>query len=103
MTTKTKQYDDLNNEGYDGYNPMRAARKANERNDVTRLDALERNADAAFADEWTAETTAARRAEWNTYSKTNFTGSVTHQQIAQAEKELGYTMADLKRAVHLNQ
>jgi len=56
-----------------------------------------------FAAEWTPEVTTARRAEWNAAIKagrvTGRNGKVDQHKLNALQAELGWTLADLKRAV----
>jgi len=64
------------------------------------LDAIESDEQAEFLAEWTPEVTKARRAEWNAKVKA---GQIKDgRDIIDAERELGYRMSDIKRAVKAN-
>lgn len=64
------------------------------------LDAMKAEDEAAFAAEWTPETTTTRRQLWNTWAKaqTKMNGYI----VAQKEKEFGFSLDSLKKAVALN-
>lgn len=85
---KMQDWNSLQNEGAsDGFNPHEDAY----------ADAAEKLADAIFKDEWTLETTKARRQEWNDAVKA---GKIkTHKDIADFEKLAGWKTSVLKSAV----
>lgn len=138
LENAAREYDAINNEGAEGYNPYRAeldrrdleARKAAPRSkyslqrelmtisgprakelgiyDETRIAALEAaiaqidaEADAVFAAEWTRDVTTTRRAAWNTFVRSgNLNGFA---DLARTERQQGWRLDDLKRAVKLHQ
>lgn len=64
------------------------------------LDTMKAEDESAFAAEWTLKTTKNRRELWNAWAKlqTKMTGYI----VAQKEKELGFSLDSLKKAVALN-
>jgi len=62
--------------------------------------------DAAFAAEWTAEVTAARRAAWNALVRsgalTGRDGTVSARRLSDQERAQGWTVDDLKAAVQMH-
>ena len=64
-----------------------------------RIAALDAATEQSFWAEWTREITASRRAAWNTFAAG--LKSVTHPlvRVAAQEREQGWTMANLKRAI----
>lgn len=81
--------------------PRRAAEVQALRAELAALIAAE---DAAFAAVWTPEVTAARRAEWNARVMAGEFGTRTidYRAAASAERAQGWTNADLRRAIALN-
>jgi len=55
-----------------------------------------------FAKNWTPEITKTRRTEWNTWIKSTFSGRIDMSIVSTQEKKQGWTMADLKKAIELN-
>jgi len=131
-----RQYDNLNNEGADGYNPIRQNRLAREtaetRANVTDEDRryrlltimaatstndpmyvelndqlavvearIKATHDVKMRAEWTIETTKSRRQTWNAWA-CGLNGNISGKVIANKERELGWTMADLKEAVKMH-
>lgn len=89
LKTERDNWNTLQNEGAtDGYNPY----------DDKLADILTQIAKAKTEEEWTKETTEARRAEWNAIMKQR-TEKMTHHDIKAIEKQVGYTMTALKNAV----
>jgi len=68
-----------------------------------KIDQLEKEIEAEFCEEWTKEVTASRRIEWNNFinNKKETNNTVSFPALAKKEKELGWTMADLKKAVKI--
>jgi len=92
------RYNAIHNEGAtDGYNPY-------EDEMGRRLDARLEAVEATFEIIWTADVTAARRVEWNAFASTLIATDAkgAWAKIAAKQDELGWTVADLKRAVALN-
>jgi len=133
-----KQYDDIVNEGGEGYNPIRAERERKEHDainsmprtrddimtDIERLDNsiaresgtydaqrvavlkqeladFDSTAELEFCAEWTADVTAARRAEWNEWVKrtSNGTGRIDSPVLMRKQGQQGWTIDQLKKAV----
>ena len=97
-----RRYNRSHNEGRgasvgEGYNPYTDALDA-------RYEALHEATEATFETIWTADVTAARRIEWNTFAVKLDKGDpkAAWAQISAKETELGWTVADLKRAVALH-
>lgn len=98
-----RRYNRSHNEGGEGYNPYTDALDA-------RYEALHEATEVTFEAIWTADVTAARRIEWNYFAVKLDTAKVFHKgdpkavwaQISAKEIELGWTVADLKRAVALH-
>lgn len=95
-------YDKLQNEGGDGYTSYEQRHGEHQMTGGWTKEkwaafVAERDAkDAAFAATWTAEVTAERRAAWNALAvKPGFNPRV-------AEKQLNFTMAELKKAVAMH-
>ena len=65
------------------------------------LAAVRATKSAAFAAEWTAEATAARRADWNAWVRT-LGRKVTANQVAARVAAQGWNTADLKKAVAMH-
>ncbi len=93
-------YNDLHNEGGQGYDPSNTAAKRLERDlaeirMVNRVvaDYASRLIAAGFVD---ATTTQARREQWNAMVKA---GEITIKTRAAAERKLGWTMSDLTGAI----
>jgi len=64
------------------------------------LKALENRADDDFATEWPIEVTKTRRAEWNVYVNSELkNASNVSIAVYEAEKNQGWTVAQLKKAV----
>ena len=85
---EAKKYDRLVNEGGDGYKSHE--QYLNEYSTVLfELSKLE------FAAEWTPETTTVRRQAWNK-------SGATPSNMRAIQEKLGFTFADLKKAIALN-
>jgi len=134
-----KKYDNLFNEGGEGYNPYRTEREQKEneikrprtRDDILRelqsldcslaresgtynpekikqlqdeLSELEHQQNEKFLLEWTAEVTQARRENWNEMVRSGKfgNGKVDWNILRTQEKNQGWTMEDMKKAVTLN-
>ena len=135
---KEREYDRINNEGGEGYNPHRAARQEREyerereaelawsktregrREAIYRLlgaldrdidraeiaalraerDQIEADETAEFASAWPRELTIQRRAEWN--ARVQGGAISTARQLMDAEREQGWTISDLKKAIKIN-
>lgn len=99
---KWKQYNAIQNEGGEGFNPHSEALCQAEHADYAQqLAAVETrmaHAQAIEDAEWTAEVTTARRAAWNTWA-TAQRGPVTPKAVMAQEKKQGWTMATLKRQI----
>lgn len=130
-------YDNINNEGGDGYNPIREARERAEieaiqnapRTRIDILDDIERydssialesgtydearvaalqqeladfdaKEEAEFKTVWTADVTAARRAEWNEWVKSQG-AKVDARALVLRQHNQGWTIDQLKKAVAL--
>ncbi len=130
-TKQELTYDAIHNEGGEGYNPYRDTlpeteplrprvledvyheleridRHSSHPATVTRLaslkaecEELEAERAATFAAEWTPELTAARRAEWNAKVRSGQVVS-TPKSVVAAEREQGWTVTDLEKAIVLN-
>jgi len=125
--SKASEWDRINNEGGEGFNPYRhtndefepqprtietvrrewlaispydeAPAMVAKRNALrAELDAMEAEADAAFDAEWTVEVTVARRAEWNEWVMSH-NGSPTPHQVEDQCRVQGFGLDDLRRAV----
>ena len=83
MTSYTRHSNAINEGGY-GYNPYEAE--------------MLRSAEASWEAEWTLETTVARRAQWNDFAR-SLAGKVAMADVAAAEKRLGFTVENLRRAI----
>lgn len=95
IKAEDKKYNSLVNEGGYGYQRDSVPSKLWEE-----LYAAEA---AEFAAEWTPEVTAERRAEWNVSVKRDAKGgTIRSAQVRAIEAKVGFTMADLKKAVALN-
>ncbi len=75
---------------------------------IRKLEAeVKEESDLKFAAEWTAETTTARRQEWNDFirslmdSKGQISGK-DQPKIWRREADQGWVLADLKKAIQLN-
>lgn len=100
LAKEARKYDRINNDGGEGYNPYWDALK-------DRLALEAREADAAFAAEWTPEVTATRRAEWNARVQSGEFGVIGSgrtdlRAVAAQEQAQGWTMEQLKRAIALH-
>jgi hypothetical protein len=132
-----RQYDLINNEGSEGYNPIRARREQAEFDAAHaapvclgdlehRLDILTNTTDPAtiaeradrvaalkaqiaamraaqqaeFAAAWPVTLTTERRATWNAWVRAS--GGITPVERAAHERKIGWTMADLRRAIALH-
>lgn len=84
-------YDKLQNEGGEGY--VDYAKRYPEQPTEAEQAAMLAKTKAEFASIWTADVTASRRAAWN--DEAAKAGFDPHA----AQKKLGFTMADLRRAV----
>lgn len=90
------------NEGGDGFNPhteaLRQAQRVQDAQDAAALDAEVAIQRAAEDAEWTAEVTAARRAEWNAWVRTQ--GKYMQAPALEAQQQAqGWTMGQLKRQI----
>ena len=84
----------LQNEGGEGYDHTA---------DTSALQAEHAAAqDSEFATEWTAEVTTERRAAWNANMQQYRTKKMTPKILTSLERDAGYTMNDLKKAIALN-
>jgi vacuolar-type H+-ATPase subunit I/STV1 len=70
------------------------------------IEEIEKEIEQSFVNEWTLETTKARRAEWNQYANTELKSLSGTPRMWKAvlakEKEQGWTMEQLKKAVKLH-
>ena len=64
LKTKATEYDNLNNEGHEGYNPYRDELENLNTSQLSATDDIKK-------DEWTKEETIGHRIEWNTFVKSN--------------------------------
>jgi hypothetical protein len=92
-----RQIDRTMNENGEGYSL--AADQADQRAQASLLAMKD-----AFAAEWTAEVTAARRAAWNAEMAKLAAAKIAMTSKAQLaiQARLGYTLADIKRAIALH-
>lgn len=97
VSAKAKEYDRIVNEGGEGHNPHHATLNALLA-ELTAADQVE------FAAAWTAEITAARRGQWNALVKAASARGEkwSGKDQAAAEKQIGFTVADLRRAIALH-
>jgi len=154
LKKKAREYDNIMNEGGEGFNPYRSEIERREMDEAKKRAALPKNRqqqiadlyekvrlecgsvargwgdeeeidkkqaeyyaeierieaeiEADFAAEWTPEVTTERRKNWNDWVRTELLpnrGRMTpedNQRLYEKEKELGWTMADLKKAVKIN-
>ena len=90
-TTAQKNWNDLQNEGCEGYVPEPTTEEVN--NAIAA-------AAAAFAAEWTAEVTTARRLAWNARVKSGEFKSMKDANLAQQKQ--GWNLIELKDAIKIN-
>ena len=146
LINKIKQYDNVHNEGGDGYNPYKEELSRRqfeyEKNRVkspeeqkyallkeiaaldcsiaresgsydadrisalrSQIEGIEAKQDAAFLDIWTLEITKSRRIEWNTFASAamaNHSRKELPAVITKKQRELGWGMDDLRKAVKIH-
>lgn len=92
---KAKRYNDMMNEGGEGYNPHAAA--AREEAYQAKINSMVSARNAALIAKGfdSREATEARRAEWNAMVQA---GQITAANRKAVEAKLGWTMEDLKAA-----
>jgi len=89
--SKAKRYDAVVNEGGEGYSTSEAMSEAAYSKHAPLIKAAK---DALFAAVYTPEVLAARGAEWNARAAS----LKSYAEQAALEKQLGYSLADLKKA-----
>jgi len=93
MISKEKAYDNLYNEGEEGFNPYHYPTPAQEAQMMA-------DEQARFLTEWTLDVTKKRRAEWSSWVNNHRNvRALTGNFIAAKESEWGWRMVDLRRAV----
>jgi hypothetical protein len=154
LISKAREYDNVMNEGGEGFNPYRSeierrdmeeakkraalpkskkeqiadlyekvrlecgsvAREWGDEEEIEKKEAefyasikrIEAEIESDFAAEWTPGITAERRKNWNDWVRTELLpngGKMTaedNNRLYEKEKEQGWTMADLKKAVKIN-
>jgi len=86
----------LQNEGCEGYNQRHPKLRG-------LYNELEAAMDAAFAADWTVETTQARRAAWNAeIAKVAKNGKIDAADVTKIVDRLGYRMEDIVKAKKLH-
>lgn len=96
----SKRYNNLMNEGGEGYNPF-YSNPIFERISERRRQLEREN----FANEWTREVTEARRAKWNSEIAKlprEPDGKIRYSDVAELEERLGFKARDIVRAKEIN-